>query len=102
MKGHWSKLAPGEYMAGIRSNHLYLKSQNENNIELDTIVELLEINGSETFIHVNYEATKLVVQEVGVYSRKLDSKIRVYLDPANLFVFSASGSLLLSPDNIPC
>jgi glycerol transport system ATP-binding protein len=89
-------------MVGIRSNHLYLKSQNENNIELDTIVELLEINGSETFIHVNYEATKLVVQEVGVYSRKLDSKIRVYLDPANLFVFSASGSLLLSPDNTPC
>ncbi|RLB93316.1 MAG: ABC transporter [Deltaproteobacteria bacterium] len=102
LKGHLSQLAPGKYMAGIRSNHLYLTSQNKSNIELDTIVELLEINGSETFIHVNYEATKLVVQEVGVYSRKLDSKIRVYLDPANLFVFSESGSLVLSPDNTPC
>ncbi len=102
LTGHLSPLAPGSYMAGIRSNHLYLNSQNKSNIELDTSVELSEINGSETFIHVKYETTKLVVQEVGVYSQKIDSKIRVYLDPANLFVFSESGSLILSPDTTAC
>ena len=51
---------------------------------------------------VNFETTKLAVQEVGVYSQKIDSKIRVYLDPANFFVFSESGSLILSPDDTPC
>lgn len=102
LAGHLSPLAPGKYMVGIRSNHLYLNPQNDSHIKLDTIVELAEINGSETFIHVNYETTKLVVQEVGVYSRKIDSNIRVYLDPANLFVFSESGSLMLSPDRTPC
>jgi glycerol transport system ATP-binding protein len=102
LEGHLSPLGPGKYMAGIRSNHLYLNPQNTNDIKLDTIVGLAEINGSETFIHVNYETTKLVVQEVGVYSQKIDSNIRVYLDPANLFVFSESGSLILSPDRTPC
>ncbi len=99
LKGHLNTLVPGKYMAGIRSNHLYLNSQNKSNVQLDTIVELAEINGSETFIHVRHENTKLVVQEVGVYSQKIDSKIMVYLDPANLFIFSEVGSLILSPDN---
>lgn len=98
LEGHLSPLGSGNYKAGIRSNHLYLNPQNKSDIELKAIVELAEINGSETFIHVNFETTKLVVQEVGVYSQKIDSNIRVYLDPSNLFVFSESGSLILSPD----
>jgi glycerol transport system ATP-binding protein len=101
LKGHLSPLAQGRYRVGIRSNHLYLNPQNESSVKLDTIVELAEINGSETFIHVNYGTTKLVVQEVGIYSKKIDSKLRVYMDPANLFVFSESGTLILSPDNSP-
>ncbi len=99
LKGHVSSLSSGNYIVGIRSNHLYLNPQNGTDIRLDAVVELAEINGSETFIHVDYETTKLVLQEVGVYSQKIDSKIRIYLDPANLFVFSESGSLILSPDN---
>ncbi len=102
LKGHLRSLSPGNYILGIRSNHLYLNSQNESNVQLNTIVELAEINGSETFIHVKHGTTKLVAQEVGVYSQKIDSKIMIYLDPANLFVFSESGSLILSPDNRSC
>lgn len=101
LKGHLSSLSSGNYKIGIRSNHLYLNAQNKSDIQLSAIVELAEINGSETFIHVNYETHKLVVQEVGVYSQKIDSRIMVYLDPANLFVFSESGSLILSPDHTP-
>jgi glycerol transport system ATP-binding protein len=102
LTGHLKSLSSGNYMLGIRSNHLYLNPQHKSDVQLDTIVELAEINGSETFIHVGYGATKLVVQEVGVYSQKIDSKIMVYLNPAKLFVFSDSGSLILSPDNTPC
>ncbi|MCP4021977.1 MAG: ABC transporter ATP-binding protein [Desulfobacteraceae bacterium] len=100
LKGHLSSLSPGNYIVGIRSNHLYLTPQNGNDTMLDAIVELAEINGSETFIHMDFEKTKLVVQEVGVYSQKIDSKIKVFLDPANLFIFSESGSLILSPDHL--
>jgi len=99
LQGHLKNLSKGSYIIGIRSNHLYLAPGKAGDIKLDVVVSLAEINGSETFIHVNYESTKLVVQEVGVYSQKNDSKILIYFDPASLFVFSESGSLILSPDN---
>ncbi len=97
LTNHLTSLPSGEYIVGLRSNHLYLNAQNTNDIALDARVELAEINGSETFIHLDYEGNKLVVQEVGVYSRKIDSKIDIFMDPGNLFVFSTDGALILAP-----
>ncbi len=99
LRGHLKSLSSGNYIVGIRSNHLFLNPQNGKDISLNSTVELAEINGSETFIHANYESKKLVVQELGIYSQKIGSQIMVYLDQANLFVFSESGALILSPGN---
>ncbi|RLC03067.1 MAG: ABC transporter, partial [Deltaproteobacteria bacterium] len=96
---HMKSLTSGDYIVGIRSNHLHLNPQNKTDIAIEAILDLAEINGSETFFHVNYTGTKLVVQELGVYSKKIGSKILFYLDPANLFVFSKAGELILSPKN---
>ncbi len=96
---HMKSLTSGDYIVGIRSNHLHLNPQNKTDIAIEAILDLAEINGSETFFHVNYTGTKLVVQELGVYSKKIGSKILFYLDPANLFVFSRAGELILSPKN---
>ncbi len=96
---HMKSLTSGNYIVGIRSNHLHLNPQNETDIAIEATLDLAEINGSETFFHVNYTGTKLVVQELGVYSKKIGSKIMFYLDPANLFVFSKAGELILSPKN---
>ncbi len=97
LDSHLKSLSSGNYVVGIRSNHLFLNPQNGKDVTLESRVELAEINGSETFIHADYETRRLVIQEVGVYSKKIDSKIMVYMDPANLFVFSESGELILSP-----
>lgn len=97
LDGHLKSLPSGNFIVGIRSNHLFLNPQGSNDVQLESTVELAEINGSETFIHLEFEANKLVVQEVGVHSQKIGSKIMTFLDPANLFVFSEQGSLILSP-----
>lgn len=97
---HLKTLASGDYIVGVRSNHLHLNTQNKTDIVIEAIVDLAEINGSETFFHVNYAGTKLVIQELGIYSKKIGSKILFYLDPANLFVFSKAGELILSPENV--
>ena len=99
LRGHLKSLSSGNYIVGIRSNHLFLNPQNGKDVSLKSTVELAEINGSETFIHAGYETKKLVVQELGVNSQKIGSQIMVYLDQADLFVFSESGSLILSPGN---
>lgn len=100
MTGQLTSLASGDYIAGIRSNHLYLTPQHKTDIAIEAILNLAEINGSETFLHVNYAGTNLVVQEVGIYSKKINSKLLFYLDPASLFIFSKSGELMLSPEKI--
>lgn len=97
LDGHLKSLSSGDFIVGIRSNHLFLTPQNPKDVILESRVELAEINGSETFIHANYESKQIVVQEVGVYSKKIGSNVMVYMDPANLFVFSKSGELILSP-----
>lgn len=99
LKGHLTSLSSGEYIVGVRSNHLYLSQQNGWDTKLFAKVDLAEINGSETFIHMDYEGTKLVVQELGVHTQKIDSNIMVFLDPSSLFLFSESGDLILSPKN---
>jgi len=99
LTGHVKSLASGDCIAGVRSNHLNLNPQNQTDIAIEAVLDLAEINGSETFFHVNYAGTKLVVQELGVYSKNIGSKILFYLDPANLFVFSKAGELILSPTN---
>lgn len=98
LTSHLKTLTDGSYHVGIRSNHLYLNPQDEMDFEMDTTVELSELNGSETFIHVNYTGFKLVVQEVGIFPKKIDSRLNVYMNPSNLFVFDESGEMIISPE----
>jgi glycerol transport system ATP-binding protein len=60
-------------------------------------VELAEINGSETFIHVNYNGSKLVVQEEGVHPHRIGSEISIYVHPRSFFAFDEAGVLVASP-----
>ncbi|MGD9139618.1 MAG: ABC transporter ATP-binding protein [Desulfobacterales bacterium] len=97
---HMQSLADGQYIFGVRSNHLFLNPKNSDDSEIRTKVELAEINGSETFIHVSYNGTKLIVQEDGVYPHRIGSEVSIYVNPACFFVFDKKGSLMVSPSQI--
>jgi len=60
-------------------------------------VELAEINGSETFIHVNYDRFRLVVQADGVHPHRMGTEVSIYVNPGNFFVFDEAGVLIASP-----
>jgi glycerol transport system ATP-binding protein len=96
--GHLSDLAAGAYTFGIRCNHLFLKAAKPDDVEIKALVELSEINGSETFIHVEYDDHKLVVQDDGVHQLKIGRELPVYVNPCHFFVYDAQGNLAASPD----
>jgi len=96
--GHMADLSDGNYTFGIRCNYLFLKPSRPEDLEIRGLVELSEINGSETFIHLSYEDYKLVVQDRGVHQMKIGRKIPVYVNPCHFFVFDAHGDLAASPD----
>lgn len=90
-------LSDGAYRFGVRANHLSVARRSPDDIEFTAPVELAEISGSETFVHVGLGDTSWVVQEEGVHPMRLGEEIRVFLDPADLYVFDPAGDLVASP-----
>ncbi len=63
-------------------------------------VELSEISGSETFIHVHNGDLHWVVQQEGVHEYALHQSVEVFLDPARLYAFDTAGKLEAAPARV--
>lgn len=95
------RLEPGEYQFGIRPSHISLVPQNDDDLELAMKVELGEISGSETFMHVTNDHFELVLQLMGVHEYHTDTPIKVYLPISKLFVFGQDARLVHAPSGLP-
>ena len=60
-------------------------------------VELAEISGSDTFVHVSTAVGELVAQLSGVHFFGLGAPITLHLAPTQAYVFDAQGALLVAP-----
>ncbi len=81
---------------GVRASALRTRPR-EGDIALPGKVELAEISGSDTFVHVATLAGELVAQLTGVHYFELGGAITLHLNPAQVHVFDAKGELLLAP-----
>ncbi len=97
LTNHLLSVPGGQYTFGVRSNHLSLNRTSTDDTEIRTKVQLAEINGSETFIHANFDNSRLVVQEDGVYPHRMGTEISIYVHPSCFFVFDEAGVLVASP-----
>lgn len=97
LEDHMKLLSDGEYSFGVRSNHLFLSRNGKEDAEILSRVELAEINGSETFIHADYDGFRLVVQENGVHPVRIGAEITIYVNPSSFFVYDEAGALVASP-----
>ncbi len=96
--GHLAKLDPGDYQLGVRSMNIGLKPCNHDDIKLSGEVDLAEISGSETFIHVKHENINIVSQSVGAHPRRIGQQIDIFLDRDFIYAFDMEGNLVLAPD----
>ena len=81
---------------GVRAGALRVQ-QRAGDLALPGQVELAEISGSDTFVHVHTQIGELVAQLTGVHVFALGEAITLYLNPAQAYVFGASGDLLVAP-----
>jgi glycerol transport system ATP-binding protein len=81
---------------GVRAGALRVV-QRPGDVALPGKVDLAEISGSDTFVHVDTEAGELVAQLTGVHYFDLGAPITLYLDPAQAYVFDPKGNLLVAP-----
>ena len=89
--------APARLMLGLRAGGLRVVAR-EGDVALAGRVDLAEIAGSDTFVHVHTPVGDLVAQLTGVHDCPLGDPITLYLQPASLFVFDAEGPLVRAPD----
>ncbi|HUG58738.1 MAG TPA: ABC transporter ATP-binding protein [Candidimonas sp.] len=88
--------APEEITVGLRASSLRLQEQ-PGDIALHGKVELAEISGSDTFVHLSTSVGDLVAQVTGVHYFPIGAALALYFAPTATFVFDARGDLLLAP-----
>jgi len=97
LSGHLADLPQAPYRFGVRANHLFIAPGSAEDVKVVAATELSEVNGSETFIHVNHHGTYWVVQEEGVHTLGLGKEINLYVHPRHLFAFDQAGRLVAAP-----
>ncbi|MFO1067657.1 MAG: ABC transporter ATP-binding protein [Geminicoccaceae bacterium] len=95
---HLQGLGGGRYRFGVRANHLAMQHRGHHDVAIPGEVELAEISGSETFVHVHHNDVSWVVQQEGVHSYALGEAVRIHVDPARLYVFAEDGTLAAAPE----
>ncbi len=91
------QLEPGEYQFGIRPSHIGLARAHDDDMVMTMEVELADISGSETFMHVRNRHFELVLQLMGVHEYAPGATVEVYLPVNRLFVFETGGTLVQTP-----
>jgi glycerol transport system ATP-binding protein len=63
-------------------------------------VQLTEISGSDTYVHIATESGEMVAQFTGVHHFSLGEPLTLFLHPSHVYLFDAAGELLASPERI--
>ncbi len=83
---------------GVRAHSLRLSDEYSSELfALAATVDLAEISGSETYVHLHRGAISLVAQLPGVHQLEIAQAATVVFKPADVFLFSADGALLFAP-----
>jgi glycerol transport system ATP-binding protein len=81
---------------GMRASALRVQAAT-GDVTLAGKVELAEISGSDTFVHVQTLVGDLVAQLTGVHYFELGMQLALYFNPDHVYVFDDHGLLVLSP-----
>ncbi len=122
---HMQTLAPGPYRLGLRAGHAGLSGRTtaadtsaftDDAVEVPATVELAEISGSETFVHLGVSPgasaktrpsaasgdglapTHVVAQLSGVHPFSAGQNVTLQLNPKRLFAFDPAGTLAAAPE----
>lgn len=85
----------GAYSLGIRAHTIQASKTSENDVPFSSTVQLAEVVGSDTEIHLKHEDNSLIALIPSIVSHPLGEELKLYLDPTQCYLFdSDSGALL--------
>lgn len=93
-----STLADGDYLFGLRPEHLKPMRPAADQNRIGSQVEVTEISGSDTYVHFQIDGKPWVAVENGVHAYELGEPIELAFEAHRLFAFDGQGTLLYSPE----
>jgi glycerol transport system ATP-binding protein len=98
--GLYAGLGDGAYRVGFRAHQLEVANGVTDRHAFQATVTVTEITGSESFVHLNRDASNWVAVLQGVHEFPPGYVLDAVLDPNNVFVFDPAGRLVASPSAI--
>ncbi len=92
-----SGIADAEYTIGFQPHHLSLEPHAPGAEPVHTTVQVTEITGSESFVHVDFEGSRWVMLSHGIIALEPGETVDVYIDPRHLMVFDMDGRAVRAP-----
>jgi len=96
--GPLAGLPDGEITLGFRANHLYLRQPSQDAVAVTAKVAIVEITGSESFVHAIHQDMRWVALAHGIHELNPGAPVELYLDPNRMFAFDRDGRLMAAPD----
>ncbi len=93
-------LPPGEYRFGVRASHISLRPRAEDDIAVQMVVDMAEISGSETFLHVHNDLFHLSVHLAGVHDFRVGAPITLYFPTHKVYAFDRHGAVVHIPTHL--
>lgn len=91
---HTADLPDGEYQLGVYPHQL---STDQSRPGVHTVIDFVEVSGSNSFIYSRAGDAMLAVKEKGVHDHAYGDAVEVNFDLAHMLVFDRSGALVASP-----
>ncbi len=92
-EGAFAGVPDGPYTIGFRAHHLALDRPPAAAFALPATVSVSEITGSESYVHLDLGAHRLIALVPGVRRLEPGQAVTAWLDPRRLFLFDDSGGL---------
>ncbi|AGY92702.1 hypothetical protein SPICUR_08905 [Spiribacter curvatus] len=89
-------LVPGRYTMGIRPHHLFVTPADDRVVVHGT-VEVAEVAGSVTYVHLEVNGHDWVVEERGVHVVHPGDRFDVHADLNRAYVFDSADQLVAAP-----
>ncbi len=93
-------VADANYTIGFQPHHLFLQAPVPEAVPVKAKVTVIDITGSETFIHLAYADARWVMLAHGIHHFEPDETIEVFIDTRHLMVFDENGRAMTAPERL--
>ncbi len=88
-------LPSGSYLLGIRPHHITVSDGQDSGVHLNSIVQLAEIVGSDTTIHLSHEDLNFIALTQEYRRYKLFEPVVASFDPRQIHIFDVNTNQLI-------